>query len=332
MSRHLITGAAGHLGEGLARTLREQGHDVVGLDVVPGPFTTVVGSVTDGALVRELMDDVEFVLHTATLHKPHVGSHGRQDFVDVNVSGTLNVLEAAAAAGVRGVVFTSSTSTFGRALSPAPGEPAAWITEAVRPLVKNIYGATKVAAEDLCELAARDLGLPVVVLKTSRFFPEADDQDDARERFADVNLKVNEFLNRRVELSDVVSAHLLAAERAPELGFRRYVVSAPTPFGQADREMLGRDAAGLVRRLFPRLGARFDERGWQLPPVLDRVYDSSLARAELGWQPVHDFATVAERALERGEWRGDLALAVGVKGYHSTPTGVYTTVRTPGSP
>ncbi len=81
------------------------------------------------------------------------------------------------------------------------------------PRVKNIYGATKVAAEDLCELAARDQGLPVVVLRTSRFFPEADDRDDVRASFIDTNLKVNEFLYRRVELSDVVRAHLLAAEK-----------------------------------------------------------------------------------------------------------------------
>ncbi len=79
------------------------------------------------------MEGVDHVLHTATLHKPHVGSHTRQDFVDVNVTGTLNVLEAAARAGVRSVVFTSSTSTFGRAMTPAAGEPAAGSTRTWSP-------------------------------------------------------------------------------------------------------------------------------------------------------------------------------------------------------
>ena len=58
-------------------------------------------------------------------------------------------------------VFTSSTSVFGRALTPRPGEPAAWITEDVTPVPRNIYGVTKAAAEDLCEIIGRDHGLPV---------------------------------------------------------------------------------------------------------------------------------------------------------------------------
>ena len=216
MATFCVTGSAGHLGEALARTLREQGHHVVGLDVLASPFTGVVGSVDDRDAVRRALDGADHVLHTATLHKPHVGSHSRQDFVDTNVTGTLTVLEAAAEAGARSVVFTSSTSAFGRSLSPAPGRPAVWIDETTPSTVRNIYGATKVAAEDLCELAARDLGLPVVVLRTARFFPEPDDRDDVRAAFDDVNLKVNEFLHRRIELADVVDAHLL--RRCPRAG------------------------------------------------------------------------------------------------------------------
>src|SRR5215207_6644991 len=163
MATFCVTGSAGHLGEALARTLREQGHHVVGLDVLASPFTGVVGSVDDRDAVRRALDGADHVLHTATLHKPHAGSHSRQDFVDTNVSGTLTVLEAAAEVCVRSVVFTSSTSACGRSLSPAPGRPAVLIDETTPSTVRNIYGATKVAAEDLCELAARDLGLPDVV-------------------------------------------------------------------------------------------------------------------------------------------------------------------------
>ncbi|MGH3165202.1 MAG: NAD-dependent epimerase/dehydratase family protein [Trebonia sp.] len=109
------------------------------------------------------------MLHAATLHKPHVGSHGKQDFVDTNVTGTLTLLEESVAAGVGSFVFTSTTSAFGRALTPALGMPAAWITEDVVPRPKNIYGATKVAAEDLCELihaerAARHRAADVTLL------------------------------------------------------------------------------------------------------------------------------------------------------------------------
>ncbi len=123
--RVLVTGSAGHLGEALVRVLRAEGREVVGVDVLASPFTTVTGSVTDRDLVRGCLAGVGAVVHAATLHKPHVGSHERQAFVDTNVTGTLMMLEEAAAAGVGSFVFTSTTSTFGRALTPRPGEPAA---------------------------------------------------------------------------------------------------------------------------------------------------------------------------------------------------------------
>src|SRR5206468_620324 len=142
--------------------------------------TDILGSIADRTTVHRSMAGVDAVVHTATLHKPHVGSHGRTEFIETNIAGTMNLLEEAVAANVGRFVFTSTTSAFGRALTPAEGEPAAWITEDVRPVPRNVYGATKVAAEDLCELVHRDHGLPVTILRTSRFFPEPDDRDDVR--------------------------------------------------------------------------------------------------------------------------------------------------------
>src|SRR5215208_5933313 len=120
--RVLVIGSAGHLGEALVRTLRERQHEVTGLDLLDSPFTTHVGSITDSHFVRGCVRGVDFVIHTATLHKPHVATHSRRAFVRTNVCGTLNILEAALASGVSGVVFTSSTSAFGAALSPAKGQ------------------------------------------------------------------------------------------------------------------------------------------------------------------------------------------------------------------
>jgi UDP-glucose 4-epimerase len=230
----LVTGSSGHLGEALIRTLRDTAHQVMGIDLVGSPFTDMVGSIVDRELVRASMQGVDAVIHTATLHKPHVATHDRQAFVDSNISGTLNLLEEAVRAGVGRFVFTSTTSVFGDALAPPKGAPAAWITEDVVPRPKNIYGATKHAAEDLCQLFHRNHGLPCVVLRTSRFFPEADDDADRRDAYSDANLKTNEFLYRRADIEDIVSAHICAVERAPSIGFGKFVVSATTPFQLAD--------------------------------------------------------------------------------------------------
>ena len=322
--RILVTGSSGHLGEGLVRILGAEGADVVGLDVLDSPHTSLVGSIVDRALVRRSMAGVEAVLHAATLHKPHVGSHGRQEFVDTNITGTLNLLEEAVAAGVGSFVFTSTTSAFGRALSPRPGEPAAWIDESVAPVPRNIYGATKTAAEDLCELAHRDHGLPCLILRTSRFFPEADDREDVRNGYADANVKVNELLYRRGDLDDMVSAHRLALERAPEIGFGKYIVSATTPFTRDDLAELRTDAPAVVRRLFPDYEAIYAARGWRMFPAIDRVYDNARAREELGWSPRYDFRHALDRVAAGQDPRSELAVKVGAKGYHAEATGVYT--------
>ncbi len=307
------------------RTLSAEGHDVLGLDLLASPSTHVVGSIVDREVVRGAVAGVEAILHTATLHKPHVSSHNRQAFVDTNVTGTLNLLEEAVAAGVTRFVFTSTTSTFGQALIPAPGAPAAWITEDVAPVPRNVYGATKTAAEDLCQLLARDDRLACLVLRTARFFPEADDRDEVRYAYDDANIKVNELLYRRVDLQDVVDAHRLALDRAPRLGFGRYILSATTPFEPAELAELRMDAAAVVRRRFPYYEAVYDRLDWRMFPSIERVYVNARARNELGWTPRYDFGHALERLAAGEDPRSPLAIAVGAKGYHSTPTGPYTT-------
>jgi UDP-glucose 4-epimerase len=314
--KFLVTGSAGHLGEALVRTLRDAGREVVGLDLLASPFTTHVGSIVDRACVRRAMPGVDTVLHTATLHKPHVATHSRQDFIDTNITGTLNLLEEAQDAGVSSFVFTSTTSVFGDALVPPPGAPAGWVTEAMRPIPKNIYGVSKTAAEDLCQLFHRNHKLPCIVLRTSRFFPEQDDDAEARQAYADANIKSNEFLFRRVDLEDVVSAHLKAAARAPALGFARYIISATTPFTPADLPDLRADAARVVRQRVPGFEAEYARRGWKMLAQIDRIYVNAKARQELGWEPRQNFASIIGRLQAGGDWRSPLARLVGAKGYH----------------
>jgi nucleoside-diphosphate-sugar epimerase len=310
----LVTGSSGHLGEALVRTLQTTLHQVIGLDRVASPYTNYVGSITDREFVRRCVRGVNVILHTATLHKPHIATHSRQDFIDTNVTGTLNLLEEAVATGVAAFVFTSTTSAFGQALTPAPDAPAVWVTEDVRPVPKNIYGVTKTAAEDLCELFHLLHGLPCLILRTSRFFPEADDDPAIRREYDDGNVKANEYLFRRVELQDVVDAHLLAFQKAPRIGFRRYIISASTPFQPDDLSELRRHAPTVMGRRIPEYEGEYARRGWRMFPGIDRIYVNERAQLELGWQPKYDFRRIIQCLRTGEDPRSPLARAVGSKG------------------
>ena len=301
--RILLTGSSGWLGRFLAPRLRADGHEVVGLDVAPGGDTDIVGSVADKALGDRSFGEfgIEAVVHSGALHKPDIERYPKQRFIDVNVTGTLNLLEAASASSCDRFVFTSTTSLMiseaVRAGRAGGATKAAWLDEGFGPIEpRNIYGVTKQAAEQLCALHHREHGLPIVVLRTSRFFPE---DDDTHRDVAGENIKANEFLNRRLTVEDCVEAHITALAKAPEVGFGLYIVSAPPPFGRADAFELIDDAPAVISRYFPDAAELYARAGWQLPASIERVYDPSLAERQLGFRCRTDFGGVLD-ALRRG--------------------------------
>ena len=165
----LVTGSSGHLGEAIRRLAPDA---TVGPDMIAGQFTNHRIDIRDAAQVGDFLAQLKprAIIHAATLHNPHVATHSRQDLVDTNVTGTLNLLENAARHRVQAFVYTSTTSTFGRALSPPPGAPAVWITADTVPVPKNIYGVTRAlpvhTGSNSCEnfrLSSRK-GLQVVVV------------------------------------------------------------------------------------------------------------------------------------------------------------------------
>ena len=293
--RILLTGSSGWLGRFLAPRLREEGHEVTGLDVAAGADTQVLGSVADRDLVDRVFADrgIEAVIHSGALHKPDIVRYPRQAFIDVNVTGTLNLLEAAAAAGNDRFLFTSTTSLMvSEALHRGELERAAWMTEDYGPLQpRNIYGITKLAAERLCRLVHREQGLCVIVLRTGRFFPE---DDDTHSHPSGPNLKANEFLNRRLSVEDAADAHVAALRKAPEIGFDTFILSAPPPFLPEQCEELLSDARAAIVRRFPHAAELYARAGWVLPGRIDRIYDPSRAERRLGFRCRTDFESILD--------------------------------------
>lgn len=312
----LVTGSSGHLGEAIIRMLKARGLECLGIDIKDSEYTSRVGSIVDKAFVRACMKESSVVIHTATLHKPHVATHSYQNFIDTNITGTLNLLEEAVAQKIRSFVFTSTTSTFGDALTPKKGEPAVWITEESQSIPKNIYGVTKSAAEDICQLFYRDHKLPCLILKTSRFFPEEDDKKAVRDLYENENIKVNEYLYRRVDIEDAAVAHLLAIEKAFTIGFGKYIISATSPFVPEDLSALRNNAPEVVERLFPQYKEIYRAKNWKMFSEIDRVYVNEKARRDLQWEPKYDFGYVLQCISEGRDFRSELAQNVGSKGYH----------------
>ena len=351
----LVTGSAGHLGEALVRVLTKDPQlvaadpdlfrqfpegfafpsKVLGLDKHPSEFTHIVMDITstdidewDNLSATLEKSNVKVILHTATLHKPHIEKYSKDAFVQVNVSGTLRLLEAAVAAGVSVFVLTSTTSTFGHAIprgqdASTTNTSAVPIDETVAPLPRNIYGVTKLGAENMVYMFHQTCPrLHCAILRVSRFFQEDDDNEQVAAAYDDMNLKAMEYLYRRADISDMVVAHglamhnLLLDAKSNQKGFcETFVVSAPPPFfGERDAATIAHQDEGreLCRKLSSADGvldalsvaseagglraavdSEFKRRGWKFfPEGLDRVYLPRKIMDRWGWKPRYTFQKV----------------------------------------
>ncbi|MAN46071.1 MAG: NAD(P)-dependent oxidoreductase [Alphaproteobacteria bacterium] len=293
--RVLLTGASGWLGRFLAPMLIERGYDVIGLDVAPGRHTSIVGSVADRSVVDQAFStaDISAVIHAGGLHQPDLSRSSASTFVDVNVRGTLNMLEASRTAGVNRFIFTSTTSLMvSQAVHAGEVDEITWFDETHAPLEpRNIYGVTKLTAEQLCRLHFLEHGLNCIVLRPGRFFLG---EDVSQRELDQDNHKANEFLNCRLTVEDVARAHIRALEMAPELGFDTFILSAPTPFVREDANDLHANTEGIIGRLFPDAPRLFNRMGWQLPKSIFRIYDSTRSQTVLGMHYETTFAKILD--------------------------------------
>jgi UDP-glucose 4-epimerase len=272
--RILVTGSSGRIGRAIFGAAAST-HTLVGLDRSPFSTSQFVGDVADPALLRRAMVGIDAIIHCAALHAPHVGVVDDAEFIRVNVDGLRLMLDAAFEAGVRTIVYTSTTALYGDAVLP---EACTWIDASTVPVPKTIYHRTKLAAEALLEQAA-GADLAVRIVRMSRCFPEP------------VDRMALYRLHRGIDVRDVADAHLaaLVAAGAP---FQRHIASGSTPFRPGDVDALSRDARDVLQRRCPALVKAFERRNWSLPDRIDRVYDASATRLAWGWQPRFGFAEV----------------------------------------
>ena len=267
----LVTGSSGSVGSAIAERLSREG-PVIGLDLRPGPETTLIGDIADPDLVRRVLRGVTAVVHTAALHVPHLATATDDEFRGVNVDATRTLIECAAAAGVSRFVFTSTTSVYG--CSDRPGPPATWADEDLPPQPGDVYDRTKLQAEALCRERA-DGRLSCVILRMSRCFPEP------------AHMMAFYRMYRGVDREDVAEAHYRAIV-APIPGSATVNVSAASPFRREDLAELWDDPWRVIDRRAPGVRAAFEHRRWPLPPRIDRVYPIESAARVLGYRPRHD--------------------------------------------
>ena len=278
----LVTGSAGRLGREIVRLLRRHGYPVLGADLVAAPTTDVVLDIRDAAAVAAAVQAAGAVIHTAALHGRHYDLHvPRLEFVRTNVEGTLHLLNACVAHGLRKFLYTSTTSIYGQALVH-PRE-AVWVTEELVPQPRDIYDITKQAAEALCRDFFEQEGLETTVLRVGRFLPEP------------ANLAANHRLYRGLDERDGAQAHLLTLEKSFAT-FEVFNIAAGSPFERSDVVQLKQDPGSVIRHRLLDVAAAYQQLGWQFPASIDRVYCIEKAQRWLGYAPQYTAAQLLREA------------------------------------
>lgn len=190
MAQYLVTGAAGFIGSSLVRALVERGDTVRGIDNLStghlenisdlrDRFEFRVGDVLDRSILNEMCSGVDFVLHQAAVASVPRSVEDPISCHDANVTGTLNVLLAARDAGVKRVVYASSSSLYGE--SPSLPKREDMLPEPISP-----YAVSKIAGEMYMKSFCRVYGLETVSL---RYFNVFGPRQDASSQYSGVLAK-----------------------------------------------------------------------------------------------------------------------------------------------
>ncbi len=303
MANYLVTGGAGFIGSHLCRRLVAEGHAVRVLDNLSSgkranlegvPVDWVEGELGDGALLAQALQGIEVVHHHAAIASVAVSVNQPLFEQEVNVVGTLRLLEAARQAGVRRVVFAASAAAYGN-------NPESPKREEMRPEPASPYGLSKVAGEYYCRIYSEVFGLETVCLRYFNVFGPR--QDPTSPYSGVISLFARRLLLGQppiiqgdggqsrdfVYVEDVVQANLRAGQVA-RAGGEIYNIGC-------GRSTTIRELAGLLNQI---LGAGLEPEFAPARPgdVRCSLADISRARAGLGYAPAFGLAEGLEHTLE----------------------------------
>lgn len=271
----LITGSSGQLGSATVNHLKAHGHDVYGIDVIPSATTDELIDIKNKQNVETVARGFDAIIHTAAVHGKHYElNYPRESFIETNILGTLNLLNACVKNEVSKFLYTSTTSIYGSAL--VDGDKAVWVDELLIEKPRDIYDITKQTTEQLCKDFFYKEGLQTSVYRVGRFLPEDD------------NLKINHRLYRGLDERDGAEALRLALDTVFN-DFEIFNISSGSPFGRADLVSLKHSPADVILQYFPEAAAIYQRKNWIFPKSIDRVYVCDKARQILGYKPQYTF-------------------------------------------
>lgn len=252
MSKLIITGAAGFLGHHLCRSLAQAGHQLTLIDLRENPeFPTTIADVRDAVAMLEYIRDADAVFHLAALIEAGESVKHPQQFVDSNITATVNILEAMRENGVTRFVFSSSAAVYGDSIRIP-------IHEDDRTLPVNPYGVTKLAMEGLVSSYVKSHGFSGIGLRYFNLYgPEEHHQPEthAIPRFIE-QIKSERLVTvygdgghvrDYIYIDDVVRAHLSALELLHQQPNHYHYCNLSTGQGHTVNEILEMIARIMIK-------------------------------------------------------------------------------------
>jgi len=289
----LITGAGGNLGRVLAPTLAANNHEPVLMDYRPieTPYPFIQGDVTKKADVLEAVQGMDAIIHAAALHGIHLAKHSRDEYWNLNVSGTYLIYEAARENGVKKVLLCSTMGVYGAGIAGSENSFAT-VTEDLPLLPRDIYGQSKKICEDLAAFYSRNHDVQTIGYRLGMFVPE---------NFIRYGFRL---LKGGVDDRDVAQAFLLGIAN-DSIDFDAFNIMAKVPFSKDEFLAWRQEPKALLEKHFPGLSKLVEARGESLDELTKMwgytYWSVDKAKQKLGYEPKNNFPQFYEALKQNNE-------------------------------